>query len=273
MIFRTISPSPALQEFVRNYTLLHLRFNKNQPIPLKYRPPKPEQGLVFYIKGHVHLQNLNDNSEQTPPPVSVFSHQTDKKCIQVSPEFFMFTIFLRPGILHRLTGIPAVELKQEYHNAELFFGTEVRDITDQLSAAKNNSSMVEIVEHFLLPRFRRMKMAAPVDMVASDLLSDPTRFSLDETARQACLSSKQFHRKFIERIGISPKLFSRITRFNHAYGFKSRHPNASWSSIAQEFYYTDYHHLEKECKEFTGLTPNDWLQQNQAAPERILQLR
>jgi AraC-like DNA-binding protein len=273
MICKSISPSPALKEFVRNYTLLHLRFNNAQQIPFKHRPPKPEQGIVFYIKGYVNLANLVTGDQQTPATVALFSHQTDKKLFQVSAEFFMFTIFLRPGILHRLTGVPAVDLKQDYHDAELFFGTEVRAITEQLSSATGYSSMVDIIERFLLPKFRQMKTQAAVDEVADYLLADPTRFSLDYAASQACLSTKQFYRRFVERIGISPKLFSRMSRFNYAYHYKIAQPNASWSSVAQEFYYTDYHHMEKECKEFTGLTPNEWLQQNQASPERILRLR
>jgi len=273
MVFKSIPPGPALHEFVRNYTLLHLTLDTDQPAPIKHRPPKPEQGIVFYLKGHVNLHNLITGDQQRPATVALFSHQTDRKIFRVSAEFFMFTIFLRPGILHRLINVPSTELKQEYHDAELFFGTEVREVTEQLCNAASFSSMVTIIERFLLPKFSQMKNGTSIDEVANYLLADPTRFSLDQIARQACLSPKQFHRRFLERIGISPKFFSRITRFNLAYHYKMIHPGVSWSSVAQELCYTDYHHLEKECKEFTGLTPNDWIIQHQASPERILQLR
>lgn len=273
MIFKSLAPSPALQEFVRNYTLLQISFNNSQPIPFKHRPPKPEQGIVFYIKGHVLLHNLVTGDQQIPSPVSLFSHQTEKKIFQVSSDFFMFTIFLRPGVLHRLIGLPANDLKQDFHDAEQFIGTEVRAIMEQLCSANSFELMVSIIERFLLPKFKQMSRVALVDEVASYLLNDPTRASLDHLAGQACLSTKQFYRRFMERIGLSPKLFSRMTRFNHAYHYKIAHPHASWSSVAQEFYYTDYHHLEKEFKEFTGLTPNEWIKQNLASPERILHLR
>lgn len=122
MIFKSISPSPALQEFVRNYTLLQLKFSPGEPVPYKYRPPKPEQGIVFYVKGYVDLLNTLTGSQQVPATVSVFTHQTERKIFQVSPEFFMFSVFLPPGILHRLISIPSMDLKQDYHDAELFFG-------------------------------------------------------------------------------------------------------------------------------------------------------
>lgn len=139
--------------------------------------------------------------------------------------------------------------------------------------ADNYSKMLPIVEHFLLAKCKQMEMKNSVDTIAAQLLTDPTSFSLDMIARQSCLSTKQFYRKFVQRIGISPKFFSRLSRFNHAYRYKLAHPNASWSYIAQEFHYTDYHHLEKEFKEFTGLAPQEWIKTDLAAPERILQLR
>lgn len=273
MFCKSIAPGPALQEFVRNYTLLHLRFDQTGAVPHKHRPPKPEQGIVFYVKGGVRLHNLSTGEQQVPARVALFSHQVDKKIFEVSSEFFMFTIFLHPGVLHRLTGVPAPELKQDYHDAETFFGTGVRLVSEQLAAAPTPAAMVRLVEDFLLPRFRAMRPGAPVDGVADLILADPTNFSLDDRARQACLGTKQFYRRFVERIGIPPKLFSRMTRFNQAYHYKIAHPLASWTAVAREFFYTDYHHLEKEFREFTGLTPNEWIRQNQASPERILQLR
>lgn len=273
MFCKTLLPGPALHEFVRNYKILHLKFNNGNLIPFKYRPPKTEQGIVFYITGSVNLQDVNSGKIQTPAPVSVFSHQTDKKRFQVSSEFCMFTIFLHAGVLHRLVGMPIADLNQSYHDAELFFGTEVRTVTDQLAEAPDYLSMVPIVENFLLAKFKGLQMGTAVDDVANYLLVDPMSFSLGNIAQEACLSTKQFYRKFVERIGLSPKFYSRVARFNHAYQYKVSHPNDYWSSIAQSFGYTDYHHLEKEFKEFTGLTPNEWIKENLGAPEKILRLR
>src|SRR5687768_3604159 len=273
MFCKSLLPSPALKQFVRNYKILHVKFDNDHSIPAKHRPPKPEQGIVFYVKGFVNLHNLNTGMSQIPDPVSIFSHQIDKKRFQIASEFCMFTIFFHPGILHRLIGLPISDLKQSYHDAELFFGTEVREVTEQLALAPDYLSMVPIIEKFLLAKFRKLQMSDSVDDIAELLLGDPSGFSLDAIAKEACLSTKQFYRKFVERIGISPKFYSRIARFNHAYYSKINHPDSSWSSIAQTYFYTDYHHLEKEFKEFTGLTPNEWLKENQMSPERVLQLR
>jgi len=273
MIYKSFLPSPPLNEFVRNYTIIYFQFTTNEPVPFKQRSPKPEQKIVFYIKNSPTIHSPATGNLQTPPLVSIFSHQIDKRTIQMTSEFFAFIIFLQPGVLHRLIRLPMIELLHEFCDAEIFFGTEVRAVSNRLAAATSQSGMISIVEQFLLRRCRQLPMKSSIDSIALHLMADPTRFSLDTIAQQACLSSKQFYRRFTERIGISPKLFSRLSHFNHAYQYKVTHPNVPWSSIAQEFYYTDYHHMEKEFKEFTSLTPQDWTKTHLTAPERILNLR
>ena len=273
MIYKSFLPSPHLSEFVRNYTIIHFQFKANEPVPSKQRSPKPEQKIVFYIKNAPTIHNATTGSTQTPPVVSIFSHQSDKRVIEMTSEFSAFIIFLQPGVLHRLTRLPMLELLHKSVDAELFFGTGVRAISDQLAAATSHSSMISIVEQFLLPKCKQLPMKSTIDIIALHLIADPTSFSLDTIAQQACLSTKQFYRRFTERIGLNPKLFSRLSRFNSAYRDKITYPNVSWSSIAQEFQYTDYHHMEKEFKEFTSLTPQEWTKTHLSAPERIFKLR
>jgi AraC-like DNA-binding protein len=271
MIYKSFLPAPPLREFVRNYTIIHFQFKSGEPIPNKQRSPKAEQKIVFYIKDSPTLYGVDKT--QTPAPVSIFNHQLDKKKIQMPAEFFAFIIFFQPGALHKLIRLPMMELVYEICDAEIFFGSAVRDVRDQLAQATSHQEMISIVEQFLNRECKKLLSSNSIDNIALHLMADPTSFSLDEIAKQACLSTKQFYRRFTERIGMSPKLFSRLSRFNRAYQYKIANPTFSWSSIAQEFCYTDYHHLEKEFKEFTSLTPQQWTDTHLSAPERILKLR
>ncbi len=273
MIYQSFLPSLPLSEYVRNYTIIHFQFEGTGTTLIKNRSPKPEQKIVFYVKDSPKIGNPATGSIQTPPPVCIFSHQSDKRTIQMTSEFFAFVIFLQPGVLNSLIQMPMMELLNECCDAELFFGTTVRAVSEQLAGAGSQSQMVSIVEQFLFPKCKPLEMKTSIDKIALHLLADPTSFSLDYIAKQACLSTKQFYRRFTERIGISPKFFSRLSRFNHAYRYRILHPSVSWSSISQEFCYTDYHHMEKEFKEFTSLTPQEWTKTHLASPEIILRLR
>ncbi len=272
MLYKSFPPSPHLREFVRNYTLINLQFEKSIRPPVKPRSPKPEQKIAFYLDGRVSL--INSNGVRTsPPPVAIYSHQTERKDLQVSSSFVALIVFLRPGVLYRMIRLPMSEFTVDFSDAEIFFGTEVRSVRERLMEAGSPSKMINAVEEFLLRRLIPTRAVNSLDLVADTVLSDPASFSLDLMAAQACLSTKQFYRKFVERIGITPKYFSMLCRFNHASRYKLDHPRVSWSSIALEYSYTDYHHMEKEFKKFLGVTPAEWINAELAAPERILKLR
>jgi transcriptional regulator GlxA family with amidase domain len=120
----------------------------------------------------------------------------------------------------------------------------------------------------MLDRLKKVKIDPhPVDQIGQCLLDNPIPFSLDWLAGQACLSPRQFERKFNERIGVGPKLYSRISRFFLAFRHKANHPGLDWLTVATHFGYTDYYHLAKDFKPFSGATPNLILDQHARRPE------
>jgi transcriptional regulator GlxA family with amidase domain len=101
------------------------------------------------------------------------------------------------------------------------------------------------------------------------MLEQQEHYSVDWFIRQSFLCHRQFDRKFIERIGISPKQYLKVIRFDKAFRMKNRLPQKDWLTIALHCGYYDYHHLVKDYKEFTGCTPNQFLEIDNNAPERL----
>ena len=273
MLYQSFLPSPPLQDYIRNYTLIQFQFGSDKPIPPKQRAPKPEEKIVFYINGGVTVIDPKTGQTEKPPNISIYGHQLDARIFKVSPEFDTLVVYLRPGVLHRLMRQSALIVSGNFCDAGLFLGSDVTALNDQLTETRETLIRIQIVERFLYSKFEKLKAKNSVDHIADHLLKDPTSFSLETLSDEACLSTKQFYRRFNEQIGVNPKLFSRLSRFNHAYHYKLAHPHVSWSSVAQEFRYTDYHHLEKEFKEFAGQTPTAWVNTHMTAPERLLKLR
>ena len=79
------------------------------------------------------------------------------------------------------------------------------------------------------------------------------------------MSVRTFERRFIEQVGISPKLYSKLLRFNDASLMKSMHPEKSWTSIAYECNYYDQMHLIKDFKQFSGYTPTEFFIENKVS--------
>ena len=76
-----------------------------------------------------------------------------------------------------------------------------------------------------------------------------------EAARVAGLGGRQFGRRFVQQVGMRPKLYARIARFEAALDGKARSPTKPWSDVAHEFGYHDQMHLVHDFREFAGETP------------------
>jgi AraC-like DNA-binding protein len=271
MTFSSIAASPHLQEFVRDYLIAHFRFDPVMPIPHKRYAPKPEQGITFFIRGRPRMVHLLTDEVQEAPAVAIFGQQMERCDVHLAPEFLMFRVHFQPGALFRLLGIPLYEFGQHYFDAELVLGGEVRDVSERLAAARSCAGMVETVESFLVRRVARAARGVlPVDRAAGLVLADSAHASLDWLARQACLSPRQLNRRFNERIGVGPKLYSRLVRFNRAYRFRMAHPAVAWPTVAIQFGYTDYQHMVRDFKQFTNATPTAWAHEDRGSPEHVL---
>jgi AraC-like DNA-binding protein len=273
MIYRYMTPSPALQEFVRDYLIAHFVFDNHQPIPVKAFAPRPEQAIAFLPKGHLIMRNLLHEQTQLAPSASICGQQLSRYNFHLTREYLMFRVNFHPGALYRLLRIPLSEFIDTWFDAGLAINREMAEVNERLANTQGYSDMVNIVEGFLTAKIKRVKLDShPLDKVASNILTTSAKVSLDWLAGQACLCQRQFNRKFQERIGVTPKLYSRIVRFFNTYKYKEAHPHEDWLNVALMFGYTDYQHLVKDFKTFANVTPNVWVNQDTQSPERMLHL-
>src|ERR1700748_1904142 len=75
------------------------------------------------------------------------------------------------------------------------------------------------------------------------------------------LSLRQYERRFVTEIGFTPKLFSRIARFQTTLDTKRISPQRSWMSVAHELGYFDQMHMVHDFRCLGGNAPSDLFQQ------------
>ena len=78
---------------------------------------------------------------------------------------------------------------------------------------------------------------------------------MDQLAKEACVGVRQLERQFLERTGMSPKLFIRLVRFSRAWVMREKNKDISWLSIAHTCNYADQMHMIRDFKDFVGVTP------------------
>ena len=71
------------------------------------------------------------------------------------------------------------------------------------------------------------------------------------------MSTRQFERAFKDRMGVSPKFYSRLVRFGKAWLLKENNPSITWTQVAYECNYFDQMHLIRDFKVFADTNPKE----------------
>jgi AraC-like DNA-binding protein len=109
-------------------------------------------------------------------------------------------------------------------------------------------------EHFFSERI--ISKANPLQSVINEIHSTKGQISIYELSKRNFTTVRQLERNFKKLIGLSPKEYSNIIRFQYALSLiKKSKQSRSLLDIAFECGYYDHAHLSNEIKRNTGLTP------------------
>ena len=272
MLLKEFKPGAQIAEFVQCYRIVHFKFDKSTPLPCKIYPPKPENVLHFFLKDGFAVED-NNGRKINLPPIAFFGQRTGITKQFTGSDFFNLQVVFQPAAIFRLTGIPSTALTNQKVDATAIFPGGIRSVYEQLQHAASHQQMLLIADKFIEGLVRQAKKEVHLlDTVSKLMMQTNGNISLDMLAREACLCTKQFNRKFNERAGVNPKTFSRIIRLTKAINIRNAHPHIDWLRIAIEGGYFDYQHLVKDYKDLTGLSPNEYHFHETKSPEKILGL-
>ena len=173
--------------------------------------------------------------------------------------------YFRPGCASRFFDIPLSDLADTAVAVRDVWGTRGSPSSTTL-ADLNEAARIDHVESILLARLRhRPPRTGSLDVggLAASVLRRAGRVTVGDMARAAGVSRQHLSREFRERIGIGPKLYSRLARFQSLLAHASARVTIDWARIALDMGFADQSHMIAECRQFSGLTPQsladrDW---------------
>jgi AraC-like DNA-binding protein len=125
-------------------------------------------------------------------------------------------------------------------------------------AGLDEMQRIERLESALLSRLaigRPRVEAVQVDRLTARVVRRRGRETVDGMARDAGVSRQQLARLFKERVGVGPKLYARLARFQAGLVYAGAGRSVDWAEAALDLGYADQSHMIAEVREFSGLTP------------------
>lgn len=215
------------------------------------------------------MRRAGDGNFRQQPLTVLLGPQYSRVNVQVHRELRAIRVDFLPGGLFNLLRVPMHQLFDEGFDALDFFGAEMREINNRLQEIKDLESGKNLVEKFLLRQVSNVNETLPFDSAMFVLMNSQGTMPIEQAAGLSCLSLKQFERKCKERIGMNPKMYSRILKFSHAYRLHEAHPELRWIDIAYCSGYYDQMHMIRDFKVFAGVSPSIIEQQLLCTPLRM----
>ncbi len=266
-------PAACLEPFIRFFVQRDVRIvgaTVVHPVPAR-----PAPMIVFDFNDPTNILYYEKKSVSRSPSVVVVGPQTYRRLeMQLHGSLDTFVIGFQPDGLFRLFGVPTNELTDCDFEAHSVLGSTITRVAEHLGNCTSFSERVRIVEEALLPRALRAIGADGISAAIRVISSARATARIPVLASNAGISVRQFERRFFQQVGMRPKLFARIARFEATLEHKARFSLRPWSDVAQKFGYYDQMHMVHDFADFTGGTPSETLNQLEAVyVEQIKSLR
>ena len=167
-------------------------------------------------------------------------------------------IHFKPGGAATILGVPAGALADAHVELEALWGRRAIELRERLCAAADSAQRFQILEQVLMGMLPRAPNVRGEVAMALGRLGAP-RVEVAEVAKEVHLSHRRFIELFTEQVGMTPKRYSRVRRFQRALALATRRGAPAWAELALECGYCDQAHLCRDWVELTGLSPMEFL--------------
>jgi AraC-like DNA-binding protein len=255
VVYRQFPPPPALRPFVERLWLLEGPADAlgAEPIPPDGRPE------IIVHGGDRFGQPDRDGAIRVQPRV-LFAGQLTR-AIRIVPlgRGRIAGAQLRPHGGFDLLRIPQHPFTDRVVDLQTVNRSLAQALARHVATQPTGSAMVAALEASLAPLALAAKPSPPPARAVAIALTLKGMIDVQRLASVSGVSTRQLERLFRERVGIPPKLFLRIVRFQEVLrAARGGRPNVGWAAVAAEHGFYDQPHFINDFRAFVGQTPGDW---------------
>jgi AraC-like DNA-binding protein len=160
---------------------------------------------------------------------------------------------------YRLLRLAQYELSDQVIELEALLGDRVLGLRQRLLETPSPLARFVLLEQWLLRLLDSGVQVHPAVLEASRTIAGTHgQIALPALSRHTGFSREYLIRRFREQVGLTPKAYGNIVRFNRALEL-ARGPAPSWAEIALACGYYDQSHLVRDFQRFAGRAPGTLL--------------
>jgi len=260
MLLRTYIPQAPLSGFVDFFWYFE---GYTSPHSKELTLPDGSIELVFNLSegGKINLfdREYKDLSRMYGSSVICGPH-SECFIIDTSVETTVLGVHFKPGGIYPFLKMPVDELYNIHVSLDTLWGVKAHELHEVLLLSKTVDDKFRTLEESLIKLASRPLISHPaVSFALNEFLSLPFKRPLSDVIGQIGLSQRRFIQIFKEEVGLTPKLFCRLRRFQEVLNRLDHAKSVNWLDVATDCGYYDQMHFIKDFQAFPSLNPTDYL--------------
>jgi AraC-like DNA-binding protein len=229
---------------------------------LEHREVKASFSLPLFANGKPTLlfQTTKGTIQSSSNYLTLFGQTILPEHITFTENFILIAYFFKPFALTTLFGFSARELTDNPINLNLLLPVQANLLKEKLLNASTLDEMLILLDDFVFSLTTKTQSDYKLVEHATRLIAEnPSKDILKKVQDELYVTERTFQRIFEDKVGVSPNQYRRIAQFNAAFQQLNRQQFKLFSDIAFKNDYADQSHFIRTFKEFTNMTPKEYL--------------
>jgi AraC-like DNA-binding protein len=174
----------------------------------------------------------------------------------------MIGVHFKPGGAYPFFDLPLAELNNTTVESDVFWNTAIHSIRDAVLNTESIEGKFKVLEdYFIVKGKHKLDPNIFINYAIGQLQQSPQLWTIEQLARKTGYTQKHLISLFKKYVGLSPKQFARIARFQKVITELEQRQAVEWTSLVYDCGYYDQAHFIKEFQSFSGINPSSYLVQ------------
>jgi len=251
MKIKNLTPHPRIAEYVERILMI-----ESSTIATAFSLPLFANGLPTLVFKSVKGTIRNSDTSH----LTLFGQTILPEVVHFSESFTLIAYFFKPYSLQTLFGVAAPELTDKPVDLNLLKLSNVTGLQEQLLNYDSLDDRINLLDNYIFNLIAPSRKCSTIIKYATARIAhNSSKKILGLVQKELCITERTFERLFEKNIGVSPNLYRRICQFNKAFHQLNTRSFYKLTDIAFANDYTDQSHYIRSFKEFTNITPKDYL--------------
>jgi AraC-like DNA-binding protein len=246
-------PAPPLSDFVDQFWYYE---GYSQPHAKERLLPDGSMELVFNLNQD-QMRVYENNEPRTFRGSLLVGAHSKFFVIDTAEQTTVVGVHFKPGGAFPFFRLPVGELQDEHVGLDTLWGSRAAGLRDRLLEAPTPDAKFSILEQALLEQVAKPLVRHPA--VAYALTQFRVTRNVSAVTGQIGLSARRFIEVFNNQVGLTPKLFCRVRRFQEVLRHLGKNTHVDWTRVALDCGYFDQPHFIHDFRAFSGINPTTYL--------------